>query len=101
MTKKKPVDEVAQGLVTGPVLLVYNEFIRNKPMTPPTHAETLIKVTEEYTLRLNVCIAVLEYLLNNFAYDHETSDEDDCGYAGRYVDVEDIHQLVHEMKKLR
>jgi len=71
------------------------------------HAEILIKVTEEYTLRprtgdrVNVCIAVLEYLLNNFAYDHDTSDEDDCGYAGRYVDVEDIHQLIHEMKKLK
>ena len=76
-------------------------------MAPPTHAETLIKVTEEYTLRpqkgdrVNVCIAVLEYLLNNFAYDHETSDEDDCGYAGRYVDAEDIHQLIHEMKQLK
>jgi hypothetical protein len=71
------------------------------------HAETLIKVTEEYTLRprkgdrVNVCIAVLEYLLNNFAYDHETSDGDDCGYTGRYVEVEDIHQLIHQMKQLK
>ena len=22
---------------------------------------------------------------NNFAYDHETCDEDDCGYSGTYV----------------
>ena len=70
------------------------------------HAETLIKVTEEYTLRprkgdrVNVCIAVLEYLLNNFAYDHETSDEV-FSYAGTYVDAEDIHQLIHEMKQLK
>ena len=71
------------------------------------HAETLINVTEEYTLRprtgdrVNVCIAVLEYLLNNFAYDHDTSDEDDCGYAGTYVDADDIKNLIHEMKKLK
>jgi hypothetical protein len=71
------------------------------------HAETLINVTEEYTLRprkgdrINVCIAVLKYLLNNFAYDHDTSDEDDCGYAGTYVDADDIKNLIHEMKKLK
>ena len=50
-----------------------------------THAETLIKVTEEYTLRpktgdrVDVCIAVLEYLLNNFAYD-----SNDDGYDGTF-----------------
>jgi len=76
-------------------------------MTQLTHAETLIKVTEEYTLqprkgdRVNVCIAVLEYLLNNFAFDHEHCDEDDCGYAGTYVDAEDIKNLIHEIKKLK
>ena len=66
------------------------------------HAETLIKVTEEYTLRprkgdrVNVCIAVLDYLLNNFAFDSV-----DDSYSGKFVDVEDIHQLIHEMKKLK
>ena len=67
------------------------------------HAETLIKVTEEYTLRprtgdrVNVCIAVLEYLLNNLAFDHD----DNCGYIARYVDAEDIENLIHQMKKLK
>ena len=66
------------------------------------HAETLIKVTEEYTLRprkgdrVNVCIAVLDYLLNNFAFDSV-----DNGYSAKFVDVEDIHQLIHEMKQLK
>ena len=75
-------------------------------MTLPTHAETLIKVTEEYTLRprkgdrVNVCIAVLEYLLNNFAYDFDY-DADGWGGSLRCVDAEDIHQLIHEMKKLK
>ena len=69
------------------------------------HAETLIKVTEEYTLRprtgdrVNVCIAVLEYLLNNFAYDSSCSDDED-DYANMHVDTEDIKNLIHEMKKL-
>lgn len=75
-------------------------------MTPLTHAETLIKVTEEYTLRprtgdrVNVCIAVLEYLLNNFAYDF---DYDANGWGGslRCVDAEDIKNLIQEMEKLR
>jgi hypothetical protein len=74
-----------------------------------SHAETLIKVTEEYTLRprkgdrVNVCIAVLEYLLNNFAYDPSCSyDEDDeDNYANKYVDADDIKNLIHEMKKLK
>lgn len=74
---------------------------------PPTHAETLLRVTEEYTLRpkrgdrVDVCVAVLEYLLNNFTYDHETSDEDDCGYAGSYVDEADIQTLILQLKKLK
>ena len=72
-----------------------------------THAETLIKVTEEYTLRpktgdrARVCIATLQYLLDNFAYDHESSDEDDCGYSGRYVDTMDIHHLIYQLQKLK
>ena len=75
-------------------------------MTPLTHAETLIKVTEEYTLRprkgdrVNVCIAVLEYLLNNFAY-YIDYDADNWGNSLRCVEAEDIENLIHEMEKLR
>jgi len=66
-----------------------------------THAETLIKVTEEYTLRpkkgdrVDVCIAVLEYLLNNFAYD-----SNDGGYDGTFVDADDINHLIYQLRKL-
>jgi hypothetical protein len=78
-----------------------------KSLPQKTHAETLIKVTEEYTLRpktgdrARVCIAVLEYLLDNFAYDHETCDEEDCGYSGRYVDADDISHLIYQLQKLK
>ena len=67
-----------------------------------THAETLIKVTEEYTLRpkkgdrVDVCIAVLEYLLNNFAYD-----SNDDGYDGTFVDADDINHLIYQLRKLK
>ena len=67
-----------------------------------THAETLIKVTEEYTLRpkkgdrVDVCIAVLEYLLNNFAYDSS-----DDGYDGTFVDADDINHLIYQLRKLK
>ena len=70
------------------------------------HAETLIKVTEEYTLRprtgdrVNVCIAVLQYLLNNFAYDSSCSD-DEGHYDNMHVDAEDIENLIHQMEKLK
>jgi hypothetical protein len=70
------------------------------------HAETLIKVTEEYTLRprkgdrVNVCIAVLQYLLNNFAYDFDY-DANSWGSSLRCVEAEDIENLIHEMEKLR
>lgn len=63
-----------------------------KQLPQKTHAETLIEVTKEYTLRpksgdrARVCIAVLEYLLNNFSYELETGDED----YGQYVNVDDI-----------
>ena len=66
------------------------------------HAETLINVTEEYTLRprkgdrVNVCIAVLEYLLNNFAYD-----SNDDGYDGTFVDADDINHLIYQLRKLK
>ena len=72
-----------------------------------THAETLIKVTEEYTLRpklgdrVDVCIAVLEYLLNNFAYDLEPGDDWDSGISGQYVDTMDIHHLIYQLQKLK
>jgi len=78
-----------------------------KQLPQKTHAETLIEVTKEYTLRpksgdrVDVCIAVLEYLLNNFAYDHETCDEEDCGYSGKYVDTMDIHHLIYQLQKLK
>lgn len=66
------------------------------------HADTLIKVTEEYTLRpkkgdrVDVCIAVLQYLLDNFAYDSF-----DDGYAGTFVDTDDINQLIHQLGELK
>lgn len=77
------------------------------PLQPDTYAQRLINVTMEYTLRpkkndrIDVCVAVLEYLLNNFAYDQETCDEDDCGYAGTYVDADDIKNLITELKELK
>ena len=67
-----------------------------------THAEMLIKVTEEYTLRpktgdrVDVCIAVLEYLLNNFAYN-----SNDDGYEGTFVDADDINHLIYQLRKLK
>ena len=70
------------------------------------HAETLIKVTEEYTLRprtgdrVNVCIAVLQYLLNNFAYDIDY-DANSWGNSLRCVEAEDIKNLIHQMEKLK
>ena len=78
-----------------------------KSLPQKTHAEKLIEVTNEYTLRpktgdrARVCIATLQYLLDNFAYDHETCDEEDCGYSGRYVDADDINHLIYELKKLK
>jgi len=77
------------------------------PLQPQTYAERLIEVTKEYTLRpkkgdrARVCIATLQYLLDNFAYDHETCDEEDCGYSGRYVDADDINHLIYELTKLK
>jgi hypothetical protein len=67
-----------------------------------THAETLIKVTEEYTLRpksgdrVDVCIATLQYLLDNFAYN-----SNDDGYDGTFVDADDINHLIYQLKKLK
>jgi len=67
-----------------------------------THAETLIEVTKEYTLRpkkgdrVDVCIAVLEYLLNNFAYNSW-----DNGYDGTFVDADDINHLIYQLRKLK
>ena len=92
------------------VLFPYSNQIHNKQMTKPSpqknHAETLIKVTEEYTLRpksgdrARVCIATLQYLLDNFAYDPScSSDEDD--YANMYVDSEDIQNLIYQLKELK
>jgi hypothetical protein len=78
-----------------------------KQLPQKTHAETLIEVTKEYTLRpktgdrARVCIATLQYLLDNFAYDHETCDEEDCGYSGKYVDTMDIHHLIYQLQKLK
>jgi hypothetical protein len=77
------------------------------PLQPQTYAERLIEVTKEYTLRpkkgdrARVCIATLQYLLDNFAYNHETCDEEDCGYSGRYVDADDINHLIYELTKLK
>ena len=94
----------------GGVLLPYNDFIYDIAMTDPlkqkNHAETLIKVTEEYTLRpkkndrVDVCIAVLEYLLNNFAYDFDY-DEHGWGDSLRCVESEDFENLIMELKSLK
>lgn len=73
-----------------------------KALPQKTHAETLIKVTEEYTLRpkkgdrVDVCIAVLEYLMNNFAYN-----SNDDGYEGTFVDADDINHLIYQLRKLK
>lgn len=71
-----------------------------------THAETLIKVTEEYTLRpksgdrARVCIAALQYLLDNFAYDIEY-DASNWGHSVKCVEVEDIQNLIYQLQKLK
>jgi hypothetical protein len=73
------------------------------PLHPQTYAEQLIEVTKEYTLRpkkedrVNVCVSVLEYLLNNFSYELETGDED----FGQYVNVDDIRTLIQQLKELK
>lgn len=73
------------------------------PLQPQTYAERLIEVTKEYTLRpkkgdrVDVCVAVLEYLLNNFSYELETGEED----FGEYVNVDDIRTLIRELKELK
>ncbi len=78
-----------------------------KSLPQKTHAETLIKVTEEYTLRpktgdrARVCIATLQYLLDNFAYDFEPGDDWDSGISGQYVDTMDIHHLIYQLQKLK
>jgi hypothetical protein len=79
----------------------------DNPLEPDTYAQRLIEVTKEYTLRprkndrVDVCVAVLEYLLNNFSYEHETCDDGDIGYSGTYVDVEDIQNLIMELNELK
>ena len=78
-----------------------------KSLPQKTHAETLIKVTEEYTLRpksgdrARVCIATLQYLLDNFAYDLEPGDDWDSGISGTYVDADDINHLIYQLRKLK
>jgi hypothetical protein len=70
------------------------------------HAQKLIEATEKHTLRPQkrdrgrVIIEVLDYLIKNFAFDHETCNEDDCGYAGTYIDVEDLHDLHAKLKEI-
>lgn len=66
------------------------------------HAQTLIEVTKEYTLRprkhdrINVLVAAFEYLLNNFT----SEDIDESGYEFTYVDTSDIKSLLIELKQL-
>lgn len=70
-----------------------------------TYAEKLIEVTKEYTLRpkkndrCDVLIAAYEFLLNNFAFQEWW----DFGYGSdnEYVDVEDIKNLIAELKGLK
>lgn len=70
------------------------------------HAEKLIESIMQIALRpqkddrVDLCIAVLQYLQNNFAYDPScSSDEDD--YANMYVDSEDIQKLIYQLKELK
>jgi len=70
------------------------------------HAEKLIESIMQIALRpqkddrVDLCIAVLQYLLNNFAYDPScSSDEDD--YANMYLDSEDIQKLIYQLKELK
>jgi len=75
-------------------------------MEQKTHAEKLIESTMQIALRpqkddrVDLCIAVLEYLLNNFAYDF---DYDEHGWGGslRCVESEDIENLIMELKALK
>lgn len=66
------------------------------------HAQALIEVTKEYTLRprkhdrINVLVAAFEYLLNNFT----SEDIDESGYEFTYVDTSDIKSLLIELKQL-
>jgi hypothetical protein len=77
-----------------------------KSLPQKTHAETLIKVTEEYTLRpktgdrARVCIATLQYLLDNFAYNVEY-DADGWGASVKCVETEDIENLIYQLQKLK
>jgi hypothetical protein len=82
-----------------------------KSLPQKTHAETLIKVTEEYTLRpktgdrAQVCIATLQYLLDNFSYslpcDHMDEFYARMYGAGSAVDTDDIENLIMELKALK
>jgi len=75
-------------------------------MEQKTHAEKLIESIMQIALRpqkddrIDLCIAVLEYLLNNFAYDF---DYDEHGWGGslRCVESEDIENLIMELKALK
>jgi hypothetical protein len=77
-----------------------------KSLPQKPHAETLIKVTEEYTLRpkkgdrARVCIAVLEYLLDNFACGFKY-DADGWGGFVKCVETEDIENLIYQLQKLK
>jgi hypothetical protein len=70
------------------------------------HAQKLIEVTEKHTLRPKkgdhprVLIEVLDYLIENFASNHEHCDGDGCGYAGTYIDVDDLHDLHAKLKEI-
>ena len=77
-----------------------------KSLPQKTHAETLIKVTEEYTLRpqkgdrARVCIATLQYLLDNFTYNVEY-DADGWGGSVKCVETKDIEHLIYQLQKLK
>lgn len=70
-----------------------------------THAEKLLQVSNEYTLRpkkndrIDVLVAAYEFLLNNFVYQGYW----DFGYGdtGEYISAEDIKNLIAELKGLK
>lgn len=76
-----------------------------------THAEKLIESIMQIALRpqkddrVDLCIAVLEYLQNNFSYslpcDHMDEFHARMYGAGSAVDTDDIENLIYQLKELK
>lgn len=82
-----------------------------KSLPQKTHAEKLIESIMQIALRpkkddrVDLCIAVLEYLQNNFSYslpcDHMDEFHARMYGAGSAVDTDDIENLIMELKALK